>query len=430
MCVNGKQQVLGRDYWETYAPVVSWASICLMLILSSILGPKTCQIDYTQAFPQAKLDDPVFIRVPQSWYIKDGNLYQHSDPHFNDTQHFLCLKRNIYGIKHATHNWFQYLRSGLLELGFTQSSTDCCLFLRKDCVIIVYVDDCLLFAPQQKTLDNVISDLSKRYILQNEGDVSAYRGVQVTKDPKAKTITLSQPGLIKELIQDLSLDSFSKGRDTPADGILYVDTNGLPCHKNGNYRSIIGKLNYLANNTHPDISMAVHQCARFSSAPNALHKLAVKRIVRYLSATSGKGITLCPTTNLTLEMYVDSDFTGMWHKEHSHLRHNILSRTGYVILFGGCPITWASKLQTEITLSTTESEYITLSSATRDLLPLRQILQDLDTYSFVSIPKQTSSNINNSMLTSSKIYEDSAACIVLATMTSNFKPCTKHISIK
>jgi len=109
MCVNGKQQELGRDYWETYAPVASWASIRLMLILSSILNLRTCQIDYTQAFPQAKLEDPVFIHIPQGWHIKDGNLQQHPDPRFNDTQHFLRLKRNLYGIKQAAHNWFQYL---------------------------------------------------------------------------------------------------------------------------------------------------------------------------------------------------------------------------------------------------------------------------------------------------------------------------------
>jgi hypothetical protein len=129
MCINGKQQELGRDYWETYTPVASWATICLMLILSTILNLKSCQIDYTQAFPQAKLDDPVFIRVPQGWYIKDETLHQHDDPRFNDTAYFACLKRNLYGIKQAAHNWFNHLRNGPIRLSFNQSTTDCCLFL-------------------------------------------------------------------------------------------------------------------------------------------------------------------------------------------------------------------------------------------------------------------------------------------------------------
>jgi len=143
-----------------------------------------------------------------------------------------------------------------------------------------------------------------------------------------------------------------------------------------------------------------------------------------------KGLILHPTKELTLDMYVNSDFAGMWHKDHSQLHDNVLSRTGYIILFGNCPITWVSKLQMEIALSTTESECIALSSATRDLLPLRQILSDINKYSFICILKQTSSTISNSSLLPSRIYEDNAACIVLATMMTNFKPRTKHISIK
>ncbi len=69
-------------------------------------------------------------------------------------------------------------------------------------------------------------------------------------------------------------------------------------------------------------------------------------------------------------MYVDADFSGRWHKEYAKLCDSVLSRTGYVITFCGCPVTWSSKLQTEIALSTTESKYIALSTAARDILPL------------------------------------------------------------
>jgi hypothetical protein len=92
----------------------------------------------------------------------------------------------------------------------------------------------------------------------------------------------------------------------------------------------------------------------------ALHELAVKRIVRYLLATRGKGLLLHPNKSFALDMYVDADFAGRWHKEFSHLRDSVLSRTGYVIISCGCPISWASKLQSKIALSTTESEYIAL----------------------------------------------------------------------
>jgi hypothetical protein len=112
-----------------------------------------------------------------------------------------------------------------------------------------------------------------------------------------------------------------------------------------------------------DTSFAVHQCARFSSAPTALHELAVKRIGCYLLATKDKGLILHPKHDFRLDMFVDADFAGRWHHENSHLRDCALSRTGFVIMYCGCPIHWASKLQSEIALSTTESEYMALSMA-------------------------------------------------------------------
>ena len=68
LCVNGKEQPLGHDYWETYAPMASWSTICLLLLLSTMMNLKTRQVDYNQAFPQAKLHDPVFIKAPQGWF--------------------------------------------------------------------------------------------------------------------------------------------------------------------------------------------------------------------------------------------------------------------------------------------------------------------------------------------------------------------------
>jgi hypothetical protein len=211
-------------------------------------------------------------------------------------------------------------------------------FSSRGCILIVYVDNCLIFTQNSNTIDKLLADLSKTYTLECEGEVSAYLGVQVRKDAITKTITLTQPGLIEQVIEDVGLLEFSKGKDTPADSILYADKEGPPHRDTWNYRSVIGKLNYIANNTRPDISMAIHQCAHFSSSPRAIHELAVKRIIHYLFATKTKGLTLHLTTDLTLDMYLDSDFAGMWHKEHAHLRDNVLSRTGYVILFGGCPM--------------------------------------------------------------------------------------------
>jgi hypothetical protein len=277
LCVNGKEQAFGRDYWETYAPVTAWSTIRLLLLLSTILPFKTRQVDYTSAFPQADLDVPVYMRVPQGWYVdSSGRLAQHVDPKYQDRDHYLSLKKNLYGCKQAARNWFKLLSEGLQSLGFKQSATDNCLFLRSDCIIMVYVDDCLFFAQKEAVINDVIQSLSRIFKLKDEGDVSAFLGVQLRKDPTNRTISLTQPGLIDQILRDVGINDFSKTKETPVDSILHPNLSGPPRVEQWNYRSVIGKLNYLANNTRPDISMAVHQCACFCVSPRALQGTGCK----------------------------------------------------------------------------------------------------------------------------------------------------------
>jgi hypothetical protein len=99
------------------------------MLLSTLLDLKTRQVDYTQAFPQAMLDEPIFMKVPQGWYINStGVLSPHEDLKYNDTLYYFRCKCNLYGCKQAARNWFKHLTAGLIEEGFTQSKTDCCLF--------------------------------------------------------------------------------------------------------------------------------------------------------------------------------------------------------------------------------------------------------------------------------------------------------------
>ncbi len=160
--------------------------------------------------------------------------------------------------------------------------------------------------------------------------------------------------------------------------------------------------------------------------PTSLHKQAVKRIGRYLAGTANKGLIYKPTSDGKLDMFVDADFAGTWHKEFVQLRECVLSRTGFIITFCGCPIQCGSKLQSEIALSTTEAEYIALSTAIRELLPLHRILWDLILHS----PLKPLFPTCTGKLPPSTIYEDNTSCITLAQYDYQHKPRTKHISLK
>ena len=103
-------------------------------------------------------------------------------------------------------------------------------------------------------------------------------------------------------------------------------------------------LGYLQGLTRPDISMAVHQCARFSTDPKLSHERAVKRICKYLLGTQKRGIIYKPDSSKGIEVFVDANFAGAWNKADSNNPENVLSRTGFVIFYAGCPILWSSKL--------------------------------------------------------------------------------------
>jgi len=145
-----------------------------------------------------------------------------------------------------------------------------------------------------------------------------------------------------------------------------------------------------------------------------------------LARTQGRGLIFSPTPTRNLDMYVDANFAGTWHKEFSHLHDCVLLQTGYVILYHRCPIHWGSKLQSEIALSTVEAEYIALCMAASELIPIHRVLQELSIHS----PLQCDLSHPPGQLPPSTIFEDNTSCIALATKDVYHKPQTKHISLK
>jgi len=230
-----------------YAPVVSWPTIGLLLLLSSILNLKQHQVYYKQASPQAPLSDPVYMCVPQGLYVDPhGKLSQHQDPTFNDRSHYIKLKRNLYGCKQAAHNWFKHLTQGLLSEGFRQSANDPCLFLQKDCILIVYTDNCIIFSREDSVINSLFSRLSLSFQLEDLGSDQDYLDICIVKNPSTQSIQMTQPGLIASVLHDLNLSTDAKTKLTPSIGILYPDRDGIPRQDTWNYMLVIGKLNFIA----------------------------------------------------------------------------------------------------------------------------------------------------------------------------------------
>ena len=189
-------------------------------------------------------------------------------------------------------------------------------FMSDKLIVIIYVDDVLVYARDSGNIDDLIKKLQEDDILlRREGTAEGYLGIKVERDG-SKT-TLSQPGLVKRVVEALGLcDKYSTAVSTPAEcPALPRDVDGQPTSGSINYPSVIGMILYLGH-TWPDIAFAVHQCARYTFEPKQSREAALKRIGCYLKGTLDKGLVLDPDDNYNVDCYPDADFAGLFGHKH------------------------------------------------------------------------------------------------------------------
>ena len=382
------------------------------------------QVDFVLAYPQADIECPLYMEIPRGFQSEGSRK-----------KNCLLLEKNIYGQRQAGRVWNQYLHDGLIARGFKQSKIDMCLYYRGNVALLFYVDDGIFIGPTQKDIDKAYNSLSRpvlsstgeilhrAFVMTDEGDLSDYLGVKIDKLPNG-TIKVTQPHLIQSVLDDLKFNERTGTKKTPAVPTvkLHRDLHGEPMDEEWQYRSVIGKLNFIEKSTRPDIAYAVHQCARFSADPKQSHASAVKRIGKYLLATKDKGMILNPK-NHSFDCWVDADFVGNWDRVNADVDPGTAkSRAGYIITYGACPIVWASKMLQEVALSTTEAEYCAISMSLRDVIFLMQLLEE----TAVELPWETSKERPK---VHCKLFEDNSGALEMARLPK-MRPRTKHLCVK
>ena len=421
LCAGGHRSTQFVDYWSTYSPVVSWSTVRLLVVMALVNNWKMQSIDFVLAFPQAPIQTDIYMKPP-----KVPPNFPIPDLPFN-SRFSKCYKllQNLYGLCDAGKTWFDYLKAGLLRRGWKVSEVDGCLFTKGDIMLVVYVDDAILISPHQHRIEAEIVSLQKDFDLTNDGPLEDYLGTRFTRRDDG-SVELSQTRMIEKVLRLVGLDPDTnrvKMHDTPASDskLLDQDPSGKPRQQPWNYRAAVGALSYIQLMIRPDITMPVQQCARFCNNPTKEHEEAVKRICRYLLRTKDKGLVLKPDRTKGLECYVDADWAGSWQHRSCVDPLSTHSRTGFVILYAGCPILWGSKMQTLIALSTTEAEYIALSTALREVIGIVNLMEELKGRGFNlshSTPKVVC-----------RTFEDNQSCIQIAT-NHRTRPRTKHLSVR
>jgi hypothetical protein len=231
--------------------------------------------------------------------------------------------------------------------------------------------------------------------------------VDIKPDPENGTVTLTQYGLAKKIVEALDIAG-EPIAETPAEDVLVTDADGDPPDGVYSYKSVLGMLLYLSGHSRPDIAMAVSQVARFSRNPKRSHERALERIGCYLKGTMDKGLILRPSDTLNVDAFVDTDFAGLALREDRADPTSVKSRTGFVICIANCPVVWSSKLQSQVATSSTHAEYIGLSTAMKTVIPVGNLL--VVVARALDLPENYSSTFKTTM------WEDNNGCRIIATL--------------
>ena len=171
--MHGGQQEYGIHYWETYEPVVTWQTIRIFMIIPLIQGWGSHKLNFVMAYPPDPPETPLYMRLPQGYHHKG----------ITKGTHVLNLIRNIYGQKSAGRVWNKYLEKGMKEVGFTPSEYDPWLYYKKNVMMLVCIDHCLVFSPEPTVIVKTVSDLrksSKNFDIDDQVDGSDFLGIEAT----------------------------------------------------------------------------------------------------------------------------------------------------------------------------------------------------------------------------------------------------------
>ena len=191
LCAYGFEQIKGVDYFETYSPVVMWITVQLLLDMSILLNLDTTQIDYTAAFIHASINCLVYVECSKG-FVAEGKCWK--------------LKKSLYGLARSPQNYFLYTNKKLIKMGFYQSDADPCLFISKDVIVRIYIDDALYFYKDELAISDLKGKMvDKGILLREEDGVASYLGVQIERK-KDSSIVLTQPGLAERIVDVLHLN--------------------------------------------------------------------------------------------------------------------------------------------------------------------------------------------------------------------------------
>jgi hypothetical protein len=376
LVIRGFEQEYGLDYTETFAPVAKFVTVRILLALAAKFDWEIEQMDVITAFLNPLLQEEVYMELPEGYALP-------KDYPCTSGGRIVCrLRKCLYGLKQAPRAWYIDIDAHLSSLGFTRSEEDYNLYISKHVLLLLFVDDMLLFAPKLDTIRIVKELLYSKYQMSDLGPVQQFLGLQVVRDRQARAIHINQAPYIEALLKRFQMDGCI-GISTPMDPNCQLEAAlpGYTAPKDHllEYQQVVGSIMYAMLGTRPDLAFTISTLSKYCSNPTPEHAIAAKRTLRYLRKTINVGITFKGQENPEIAKAVagtgptTTGITGFTDSDWAGDVDSRKSTSGYVFLLYGGAVSWKSTKQSVVATSSTEAEYIACSEAAKEALWIRRL---------------------------------------------------------
>jgi hypothetical protein len=323
------------------------------------------QMDVKTAYLNAPIDCEIYMQQPEGFKKLGKN-----------GQKLVCkLKKSLYGLKQSGRNWNNMLHEYFMSENFVQSLADPCVYNRtvdnSKVIVIIWVDDLIIAGSSESVLDEVKQSLCNRFKMKDLGELAWFLGIEFKCEQNC--IEMSQKRYVEKILSRFKMTD-CKPKAVPcelgANKSCETDDASVEFENVGLYREMVGSLIYIMTCTRPDLCYTVTLLSQHMSKPRKSHFNMAKQTFRYLKGTLNKSLKFVNSDKLELIGYSDSDWAM------SSDRRSI-SGYAFKLCSGGPLISWKSKKQQLIALSTCEAEYVALAFATQEGKFLRRLLADL-----------------------------------------------------
>ncbi|KAJ0802818.1 putative RNA-directed DNA polymerase [Helianthus annuus] len=391
---KGYAQEYGINYEETFAPVARFETIRMILSLAAQQKWAIFQLDVKSAFLNGPLQEEVYVTQPPGFEVKgeEHKVYR--------------LHKALYGLKQSPRAWYECINSYLNDNSYVRLTSEPTVYTKKTdegniIIICIYVDDIIYTSSSQQLIEEFRMKMIQEFDMTDLGKLAYFLGLEISQTVNG--VFVSQKKYAIDLLKKFGMWG-CKGVVTPMNKGEKLQGSDSGKVNGTEFRSLVGGLLYLTH-TRPELAFAVGFIARYMQCPTSIHYGAARRILRYVSATLEYGIWYEGGAAVKVIGYSDSD----WARSDEDRK----SISAYVFSIGSSVVSWSSKKQQVVALSSTEAEYISATGAACQAVWMRQLLSELGY-------KQEEAT---------EIYCDNESAIFMS-KNAAFHSRSKHIDIK